>query len=505
MAKIPFIGEAYTSRSPNVAACRTVNLYPEVDNTGSSKSVVSLHGRPGLDLFSYLTVYAMRGIYSASNGVLYAVAGGKFYSVAADGTETEKGTLNTSAGRVSFADNGSEVLVVDGTTGYIFDIGGDTFTAIADPDFPVGPDMCTFIDGYFIVNKYGSGVFYISGLYDGTAWDALDVATAEAHPDNILAVANDHRELWLFGDFSTEVWVNTGNASFPFERINGAVIEEGIAARWSIAQLDNSLFWLGKNKNGQGRVVRANGYQPQVISTRAIEKAIAGYSDITDAWACALIWEGHAWYVLSFPSADATWVYDATTGMWHEWSSRNSIGEFKRFIGNCYAFAYNKHLFGDYEDGDIYEFGSDTYTDNGEPIVRTRRAQHISEENKNLFMSRLTIDMEMGVGDSNYSSSTYIYHTLGGSHTLGGGLTLGGELSPGGSVNPQAMLRWSDDGGHKFGNEHWVTLGKQGEYKKRAVWNRLGRSRDRVYELNITDPVKVILIDAHAEITGGRH
>ena len=504
MPKIKFIGESYTSRSPSVSAQRTVNLYPEVDASGNSKSVVSLHGRPGLSLFSYITTLPMRGIYAASNGTLYGVAGGKIYSIDSAGVETELGTLVTSAGRVSFADNGTELMVVDGTSGYIVTMSSGSFAEIADEDF-TGADVVDFLDGYFICNNPATGQFYISGLYDGTAWDALDIATAESAPDDLVSLINDHRELWLFGDYSTEVWVNTGNSSFPFERMNGAVIEKGIAARWSVAKLDNSVFWLAKDKTGQGVVVRANGYTPQVISTRAIENEIAGYSAIDDAWAFTCTLNGHVFYVLTFPTGDATWVYDVTTGMWHEWSSRNAIGEFKRYIGNTYAFCYGKHLVGDFEDGDIYEMDSDVYTDNGEPIVRTRRAQHLSSDMKNLFMSRLQIDMEMGVGDNNYTSDTYTASLADGSEIADGSVLAGGEFIPGGSVNPQAMLRWSDDGGRTFGNEHWVTLGKQGEYRKRAVFRRLGRSRNRVFELVITDPIKVTIIDAYADINGGRH
>lgn len=497
------IGDAYSSRSLNVACQRTVNLYPEVLEREDGQKKIVLYGTPGLSLFSYLSTEPMRETH-VMNGVLYAVVGGKFYTINSAGVKTEKGTLVTSAGRVSMDNNGTQIMIVDGTAGYIYTIATDTFAKITDPDFP-GANMVTFLDGYFVFNKPGTGQFMITGLYDGMAIDALDIATAEAYPDLLTSLINDHRELWLFGEYSTEVWYNSGNASFPFERVQGAVIEKGIAARWSVAKMDNSLFWLAKDKNGEGYVVRANGYQPQVISTRAIEHQIASYSDISDAWGYAYTQNGHGFYVITFPTGNATWAYDVTTGMWHERSSRNVQGEFKRHLANTYAFAYGKHLVGDFEDGDIYKMDMAVYTDNGEPIIRTRRTMHIGDEQKNLFYHRLQIEMEMGIGDFNYASNSFYGYLADGYYYADGSIAAGGDPIPGTSVNPQAMLRWSDDGGHTWSNEHWVTIGKQGEYGKRAVWKRLGRSRNRVFELNLTDPVKTVLIDANLELTRGRH
>jgi len=63
-------------------------------------------------------------------------------------------------------------------------------------------------------------------------------------------------------------------------------------------------------------------------------------------------------------------------------------------------------------------------------------------------------------------------------------------------VDPQIRLRWSENGARSWGNEHWRSMGKKGEYETRVRWDRLGTSRNRVYEIQTTSKVKVA-------ITGG--
>lgn len=476
--KIPFVGQAYTGRSLNVNAQRCVNLYPEIDGA-DGKNVLALHGTPGLALFATVGSSAMRSM-DVIGSKMYVVSFNKFYEVLANATTTEKGTLLTSIGRVSIANNGTQVMIVDGTYGYIYNTSTGTFTQITDTDFP-GADTVCFLDGYFVFNKPNTGSFMITGLYDGSTVDALDIATAEADPDNLIAVLNDHRQLWCFGDFTTEVYYNSGNADFPFERIGGAFIEHGLAARWSIAKCDNGIFWLAQSKTGKGYIVKASGYAPQIVSTRAIEYQINTYSTISDAFAYSYIEEGHTFYVITFPTGNATWVYDAATDMWHERAYRNTTtGNLGRHRGNAYAFFNGFHMVGDFENGKIYKMLLNTYTDNGDPIKRVRADRHISDgDMNNLFHSRLQVDMEVGVG-----------------------------LASGQGSNPQAMLDWSDDGGHTWSSEIWggigsVSVGGTGEYKKRIVFRRLGQSRDRVYRLTITEPVKVAIIGASLEITKG--
>jgi hypothetical protein len=404
------------------------------------------------------------------------VSGNKLYTVTSGMVATERGTLTTSSGPVSMADNGTTFVVVDGTVNaykvvlatlafsaitFPSDIGGVTFA---------GVDTVAFQDGYFLMNLKGTGKFFITGLNDTTI-DPLDFATAEGSPDLLLGLLCDHREVWLFGVGSIEVFYNSGNADFPFERMQGAFIEKGIAAIFSFEKVEDTVFWLGRDRAGQGIVYKAQGYQPQPISTRAVELAIQSYGDISDATAYTYQQNGHTYYVLNFPSANTTWVYDITTGLWHE-RVYTYQGEFQRHRANNHVFAFGMHLVGDYENGKLYELSTSTYSDDGAPISRQRVTPHVTSELARLFYHKFQLDLEMGVGLDGAGQGT----------------------------DPQVMLRYSDDGGHSWSNEKWASIGKIGERTKRAIWRRLGQSRDRVFEITITDPVKVVMIGADLDV-----
>jgi hypothetical protein len=276
----------------------------------------------------------------------------------------------------------------------------------------------------------------------------------------------------VFGTDSVEVWYDSGAADFPLQRIQGAFNEIGCVSAFSIAKLDNGLFWLGTDARGQGIVYRANGYTGVRVSTHAIEYAIAQYGNISDAIAYTYQQEGHAFYVLTFPSGNATWVYDVSTQVWHERAGFDN-GEFMRHRSNCQCNFGGNILVGDFENGNIYRFDLDVYADNGgiQKWLRSWRALPTGQNNlKRTAHHSLQLDCETGVG-----------------------------LNLGQGSDPQVMLRWSDDGGHTWSNEHWSPVGKIGAYGHRTFWRRLGMTlklRDRVYELSGTDPNKIAIMGA---------
>jgi len=469
MASFPFIGGAYQARSRKFDAQRCVNLYPEVSEAGPgpSKSPMALIGTPGLAPWATLAGGGVRGLLRFSPTVAVAVAGPNVYRVAPDGTGTQLGTIDAGTAPVSMASNGAVVAIATGAALYFLNPASGQITAA-----PYTADRVDFVDGYFVFNEAGSGRFRITQLY-GSDIDALDFATAEGAPDDVVGLIVDHREVWLFGTSSTEVWFNSGEPDFPFSRIQGAFMEVGCAARHSIAKLDNSVFWLAADERGQGMVLRAAGYQPQRISTHAIEHAIAGYARIDDAVAFTYQQEGHAFYVLSFPTADRTWVYDASTNLWHERAWRNPlIGTMHRHRGQCQMAFGGQTIVGDWEAGKLYRLDLNSYTDDGAPIPRIRTCPHISGDQRLMFFHALQVDMEVGGGQP-------------------------------GNAPPQARLRWSDDGGWSWSNELWASMGRIGERGTRVRWRRLGKSRDRVFEVSITDPVKVVIIGASLEATQG--
>ncbi len=465
---IPFVGPAYKSRSTPWSAQECVNLFLESAGPGA-KTQAALLGTPGMTDFATLKNGGgeVRGLWPASDGNLYAVCGDQFSRVSPAGVVSNLGTLETDSGPVSMGDNGVQVYCVDNPNGYVCYVSNGAFSQVSNATWP-GCTMMDYLDGYGIGITPDSNQFWVTNLYDfASMFSALDFASAEGNPDKLVAVQVDHREAWLFGEKTVEVWFNSGDSSFPLARQGGAFIELGCAAPWSVAKLDNTQMWLGSN----GAVVRADGYTPKIVSTRAIEAAMAGYPRVDDARAFAFAFEGHTFYALTFPAADVTWVYDAATDKWHQ---RRSWG-MGRWRANCVARFAGKVIVGDATSGRLYALDPASYTEAGQPIERVRVTSPIAAEDKRLIHSRLCVDFESGVGTGS-----------------------------GQGEDPQAMLSWSDDGGRTWSNEYTAAMGRQGEYRTRAEWRRLGQSRARVYRLRITDPVRVSILGAYGDITPGR-
>jgi hypothetical protein len=472
--QFPFVGPSYSARTKNLDAQQCINLYPELGGP-ASKNVSALIGTPGLRLWLELAGGCVRGLARVTANLMLVVVGANVYRITAAKVSTLIGTVAFGTTPVSIASNGTNlVMLVTGANGYVVDTTANTVTAISNAAFQ-GADVVQFLDGYYVFNKPGTGQFQITSLY-GTAIDPLDFATAEGSPDLLLSLLADHRELWLFGETSTEVYFNSGAVDFPFERINGAFIEQGCAAKYSPAKMDNSVFWLTADDRGQGMVMRAVGYQPARVSNHALEYALGQYSRIDDAVAYTYQQEGHSFYVLSFPTANVTWVYDASTNMWHQRAWTNPAdGSLNRHRSNCQAAFAGENLVGDWETGKIYVLDLDYFTDNGANISAIRTCPHLADPDYRLqFFSSLQVDLQTGVG-----------------------------LTTGQGSDPQVMLEWSDDGGYSWSSEHWVSAGRIGERHARARWRRLGRSRDRVFRVTITDPVRRAFIGAAVAVQVG--
>lgn len=466
--KTPILGSSYVARSVNAADNRMVNLFPEVIPEGG-KEPAFLNRAPGLRLLATVGTGPIRGEWTFG-GYGYVVSGSSLYQIDTSYTATLLGTV-IGTGPVSMSDNGTQLFVAANPNGYIYNSSTGVFAQISDPDFP-GAVTVGYLDGYFVFNEPDSQKVWVTSLLDGTSVDPLDFASAEGSPDGLVAIIIDHREAWLFGENSVEVWYDAGLADFPLQRIQGAYNEIGCIAPYSVAKLDNGVFWLGGDARGQGIVYRANGYTGQRVSTHAVEWQIQQYGDISDAIAYTYQQDGHAFYVLTFPTANATWVYDVAANAWHE-RAAFSGGTFIRHRGNCQMAFNNEIIVGDYENGNIYALDLETYSDNGtsQKWLRSWRALPTGKNNlKRTAQHSLQLDCESGVG-----------------------------LTSGQGSDPQVMLRWSDDGGHTWSNEHWRSMGAIGEYGRRVIWRRLGMTdklRDRVYEVSGTDPVKIAIMGA---------
>ena len=464
----PILGSSYVARSVNAADNRMVNLFPEIVPDGG-KQPAFLQRAPGLRELVRLPTGPVRGLWTYGD-YAYAVSGNKFYKIASDWTYVEKGTV-TGTSPVNMVDNGIQLFIADGANGYIYNANTDVFAQITDPDF-YGAVGVGFIDGYFVYNQPNSQKFWVTSLYDGTSVDPLDFASAEGSPDNLVTLIVDHREVWLFGTNSVEVWYNAGLPDFPLARIQGAFNEIGCQAPYSVAKLDNALFWLGKDARGNGIVYRSKGYTGERVSTHAVEWQIQQYTTLEDAVAYTYQQDGHAFYVLNFPTANTTWVFDVSTGVWHERAGWED-NQFTRHLGQCQMNFANEIVIGDYVTGVLYAYDMNVYSEAGtvQKWLRSWRALPTGQNDlKRTAQHSLQLDCESGVG-----------------------------LATGQGSNPQVMLRWSDDGGHTWSSEHWKSMGQIGQYGKRVIWRRLGMTqkiRDRVYEVSGTDPVKIAIMGA---------
>jgi hypothetical protein len=508
--KTPILGSSYVARSVNAADNRMVNLFPEVIPEGG-KEPGFLNRAPGLKLQRAVGTGPIRALWA------HQTNGADFYVVS--GTEVFKMTSMTAlpvklgnvaaGGPVSIADNGTQLFFACNGPSYIYNESTNAFKQILDPDFP-GAVTVAYLDGYFVFNEPNSQRLWVTQLLDGTSVDPLDFASAEGSPDGLVAINVDHREAWLFGTDSVEVWYDVGGTDFPLQRIQGAFNEIGCVAAFSIAKLDNSLFWLGTDARGQGIVYKAAGYNGQRVSTHAIEYAIAQYGNISDALAYTYQQEGHGFYVLTFPSANATWVYDAATQAWHERAGLVN-GEYTRHRSNCQCNFNGNTIVGDFENGNIYTYDLDVYADNGQPQKWLRSWRALPTGTNNLNRSAhhsLQLDAETGVGLNGLTidQDLFLVAEDGNSLITESGLYILGGVNQLPIPAPQAMLRWSDDGGHTWSREHWTSMGRIGQFGHRTIWRRLGMTlklRDRVYEVSGTDPVKVAIVGAelHASPT----
>lgn len=345
-----------------------------------------------------------------------------------------------------------------------------------------GGETCDIVDNYFVYNRPESQQWGASGVLSPIS-GSTSFSSKDGSPDDLIALIVDHREVYLMGEASSEVWTDVGAVPFPFQRIPGTNTQHGIAAKFSVARFGDSFCYVSRNSRGQSQIMQMRGYVPTRISNHAVENSLANqYVDNAIAWTYQL--EGHECYVVSFPSLELTWAYDLASGMWHKWLYTENDGTYTRHRGNCCAVFQGLVLVGDYEDGSIYQIDKNNYTDNGQHTRRLRRAPHLVSDFQRQYFDELQIQFQPGVGLT--------------------GITVPINDAVVGA-DPQAMLRWSNDGGSTWSSEHWTSIGLVGKYKNRAIWRRLGMARDRVFEVVVSDPINAVIISANLKASAGEN
>lgn len=493
---LPLYTGGYKSDSPWLSSFGCTNLYPEpiTGEAGTMTTMMGLQGMafkggqtmyggpgeialigtPGLKLITNFGTGPHRGAIVHKNN-LYVVVSSSVYKYDIFGTKTLIGTLTTTTAPVSMSSNGTlgnQLTIVDGQKLWVWnDTTFTDYTASLNLPNPIKTEM---IEGYTIVAFANSQEFQLSNLYDSTTWNALQFATAELAPGNLLAMIKYNRQLWLLCENDTEVWYNSGN-DVPFDHIPNGLIEWGILAPNSIASSGNyGLLWLSKNKYGQGEVVQSDtsSFTAKSITPRTLLSIWRTYVKLDDAIGFCYQEHGHLFYVLTFPTANKTWCYDVTYGGWHERSYNGG-----KLRANSYAFFNNMHMVGDFDNGNMYQMDMDTYTDNGIPILRSLVTYHVSDKREQVRHNFIELEGESGVG------------------------ALSGQ-----GVAPVITLECSDDGGHTYTNARTAPWSQESsDYKRTVRWPMLGTSRNRVYRISMSDPIKWRLFRMILDFTEGLH
>jgi hypothetical protein len=467
MAKAALVNGAYQARSVIASAQRCINLYLEA-NPPTSVFPFTHYPTPGLTLMGSVSPTTWRGLYFATNGQLYGVCGNTVYTISSSWTFTVIGTISSISGPVSMVDNTTDIILVDGVygNGWTIHLADNSFAQISQAGF-YGGNQVNYVDGYFVLNRIGTREWYIS-LPNTTTFDPIDYASTTGFSDSLVGIGITRRYVYLFGKITTEIWFNQGNTTFPFGRLPGSFMQYGCAATNSIAQMDGELYWVAQSPQGQAFICKTTNFAATIISTFAINNELQSYSTLSDAIGYTYELNGHFFYVVTFPTANKTWVYDLSNQQWNEWNWVDNDGGLNRHRSNCFAFAYGKLIVGDWQNGNLYAIDQDNYTDNGQVITRVRGFYHMEDDGANRVRYRSFIsEMESGNGYNNQFVDV--------------------------------SLTCSDDRGKTYGNPVMQSLGKEGEYITSMQWNRLGMARDRVFQLSWSSPVRTALNGAFVD------
>jgi hypothetical protein len=478
MPRVPLLGGAYKSASLIANAQRSVNLYPESNpDTAQAPVNVTHFPRPGLKFLSAPPTPGRARCFYRSNvgagsnksiGDLYAIIDQAVYYINPDWQWTQIGsTLTPGSNPAYMADNGSTILTVDGSLfGYQINIPTRVLTQIGDPNF-LGGDRVDFCDSFLVVNQPNTPNWYSTDS-QSVSFNALAFGTKTAWPDNIVTLIAVERQVWLLGPVKGEVAYNAGTTPFSFQVAQGAVIEHGCVAPYSLARQDVNIYWLSQSPEGARMLMRGGAQSAAVrISNHAIEQEWLTYSRVDDAVGQTFQIEGHAFYQIDFPTADRSWVYDEETKQFFENAYHDGNGVQHRARAGFYAYAYGKNLALDWANGNLYEVDPNTFADGissaiTAPIVCIRSLPHlIGPDDERQTVWRLIADAESGAD------------------TI--------------ETAPQISLRVSLDRGGSFGNALLQSMGGVGHYDATPTWWSLGMARDFVFELSWTANMKTSL------------
>lgn len=477
MAAIPktipnFFGGGIAGRSSYLSAQERLNCYAEYKKDGTKRDRderLAIFNTPGYKLFTSFGSFANRGIYALGN-LLYVVNRGTLYSVNAAGTQTALGSLNTISGRVALQDNGlgNQLVIADGTNGYIWNTQTTTFSTIVDANFPNGTNQLAFQDTYILATGPTPQTFALSQPGAAQTWSPALQGVAESGSGSLLTVKSVNSLIVLLGTNFVEFWQDTGALNFPYQRIPGAATNWGLAAVNTATLVNNSLSFLAVTPEGQVSAVQVNGFLLESFSTEELEAVWNSYAVTSDATAFGYRYGGHSFFQINFPTQNVSWLYDYQSKQW----SNVQSGVTPARQNSDMAVSWQKKVYvADSTNGNVYQMDSNTFTENGNTIIRELISRHIFSDDRMITIDRLQIDMDTGIG-----------------------------LTSGQGSAPSLMVYISKDGGNTWGPQITVPLGAIGNFQTRAVLQRLGRGRDWTFKLRMSDPCKWAITNATAGI-----
>jgi len=468
----------YVSDSLPISAQECTNVFPHMPQA-PALSADTLLGIPGLSEVARSgdsILDANRGSH-VLNGNPYFVQGANLFRLNADFSLTNIGFI-AGSGRVSMADNGTQLMIlVPGGNGYIFTESPDVLAQITDTDFTANgnPQYVVFVDGYFVCTTDEGGKFIVSALNDGLDWNALDFGSAESSPDNSVVPVVFKNQLFIGGALTIEGFNNIGGAEFPFQR-TGLFLSQGVIAPFSVILTSSTFMFLGAGVNEGPGIWMLQGNDTVKVSTEAIDAILQRLTgtELANVYAWSYGQSGH--YFVGFSLPESALVFDTTTGKWHERKSRiynpdGTVSTISYRVSDLVSVG-GVILASDALDGRIGVLGIDTYTEYGTEIVRRWATQPFQNNMQPFFVPALELTLESGVGNA-------------------------------AEPDPVVTLQVSRNGGKTWSDERARPMGRMGEYSRRAVWRRNGRSaRFDVYRFTMADPVKPVFIQLTAHMEG---
>jgi hypothetical protein len=468
VADLPgFVGPSGASRSAHASCERSINFYLEPESN-NPKSLL-LYSFPGLQPVAELPTGPIRGLYESSTGLVFAVTSSRLYEVFAGFTFIDRHAVPNGTNYVSMCDDGTSlVLSVEGQC-LVYNMTTQAIVTVAPGEPTLTFGRVAYLDGYIVSNEPGTRRFWVSNLNAPTIWGALSYYDAQARPDDIVTLYVDHRELWLYGSQSTEVWTPTGRplndlqGIGPFARMQGVFIEQGIAAPWAVQTLDNTLYYLGGVPRGDGPVWKSQGYQPVRVSNHALESALSTLDSVAGAISFVARHGSHAWYGLWLADLETTWLYDTLTGAWTELAALADDGTLGPFPANQHCYAFGVHLWGSATTGTLWTWNP------GYHYYGTRER----------YCARISPWVRDDESGSKITFASVMLRCLTG-QGLDGGVVPGSD--------PQYRLSWTTDG-TRWSFEHPRSAGKIGEAERRVTWRQLGQDRARAFRIVSTEPI----------------